>query len=48
MSQPAQRAVPMLSYEDVAGAVEWLCAAFGFREAGERFVQEDGNRDRRP
>jgi uncharacterized glyoxalase superfamily protein PhnB len=42
MSQPAQRAVPMLSYEDVAGAVEWLRAAFGFREAGERFANEDG------
>jgi hypothetical protein len=32
---------PMLSYEDVAAAAEWLCAAFGFREMG-RF--ENGGR----
>ena len=27
-----QRIVPMLSYEDAAGAIDWLCAAFGFAE----------------
>ena len=27
-----QRIVPMLSYEDAAGAIDWLCAAFGFEE----------------
>ena len=25
---------PMLSYEDVGAASDWLCAAFGFRETG--------------
>jgi uncharacterized glyoxalase superfamily protein PhnB len=25
---------PMLSYEDVGAAVEWLCAAFGFTDGG--------------
>lgn len=33
--------VPMLSYEDVAGAADWLVRAFGFRER-ERFTEEDG------
>jgi uncharacterized glyoxalase superfamily protein PhnB len=28
----SQRIVPMLSYEDAAGAIDWLCAAFGFEE----------------
>jgi uncharacterized glyoxalase superfamily protein PhnB len=28
----SQRIVPMLSYEDAAGAIDWLCAAFGFAE----------------
>jgi PhnB protein len=37
-----QRAVPMISYEDVATAVEWLSRAFGFRERGERFTDDDG------
>jgi PhnB protein len=37
-----QRAVPMLSYEDVAEAVDWLTSAFGFREEGRRFTDEDG------
>ena len=35
-------AVPMLSYEDVGAAVEWLTAAFGFREVGERYADDDG------
>jgi uncharacterized glyoxalase superfamily protein PhnB len=36
-----QRAVPMLAYEDVAGAVEWLGRAFGFVER-ERYAEDDG------
>jgi uncharacterized glyoxalase superfamily protein PhnB len=38
----AQRAVPMISYEDVAAAVDWLSRAFGFRERGERFTGDHG------
>jgi uncharacterized glyoxalase superfamily protein PhnB len=38
----AQRAVPLLSYEDVRAAIDWLCDAFGFREVGERFTDEEG------
>ncbi len=34
-------AAPMLSYEDVATAADWLCSAFGFEETG-RF--ENGGR----
>jgi PhnB protein len=37
-----QRAVPMLSYEDVGGTAAWLARAFGFRERGERFTDDDG------
>jgi uncharacterized glyoxalase superfamily protein PhnB len=37
-----QRATPMVSYEDVAAAIEWLGDAFGFREEGERFTDEEG------
>ncbi len=37
-----QRAVPLLSYEDVGAAAEWLVRAFGFRERGERFTDEEG------
>jgi uncharacterized glyoxalase superfamily protein PhnB len=36
-----QRAVAMLSYEDVAKAAEWLTRAFGFREV-DRVTGEDG------
>jgi PhnB protein len=32
----------MLSYEDVAVAIDWLGEAFGFREEGERYADEDG------
>ena len=35
------RVVPMLSYEDVASAVDWLATAFGFRERL-RFAEPDG------
>ncbi|CAN5365540.1 hypothetical protein BH20ACT24_BH20ACT24_13490 [soil metagenome] len=31
------RIVPMIAYEDPAGALEWLAMAFGFRERGQRF-----------
>ena len=35
--------VPMLSYEDVARAIEWLTRAFGFREIeNERYTEPDG------
>ena len=37
-----QRAVPFLSYQDVGAAVEWLTNAFGFRERGDRYTDEDG------
>ena len=33
--------VPMISYEDVGGAADWLCRAFGFRERL-RYTAEDG------
>jgi uncharacterized glyoxalase superfamily protein PhnB len=32
----------MISYEDVARAIDWLGGAFGFREHGERFTDGDG------
>ena len=38
----ARVAIPMLSYEDVAAAVDWLGNAFGFREIGERYTDDDG------
>jgi PhnB protein len=37
-----QRSVPMPSYQDVAAAVDWLTAAFGFRERGHRYTEPDG------
>ena len=37
-----QTVVPMLTYEDVAAAAEWLVRAFGFEESGERFADEEG------
>jgi PhnB protein len=37
-----QQAVPMLSYEDVAAAVAWLDEAFGFRERGDRYTNDEG------
>ena len=36
------RAIPMLSYEDVGAAVDWLGEAFGFVESGERFDDGEG------
>jgi uncharacterized glyoxalase superfamily protein PhnB len=42
MPEPfAQRVIPMLSYEDVARASEWIAEAFGFRETG-RWTDPDG------
>jgi uncharacterized glyoxalase superfamily protein PhnB len=32
----------MISYEDVALAIDWLGGAFGFRERGERFTDDEG------
>jgi PhnB protein len=32
----------MLTYEDVGAAVDWLCAAFGFSETGERYHDDEG------
>jgi len=32
----------MVSYEDVAAAIGWLGDAFGFREEGERFTDDEG------
>ena len=37
-----QRIVPMVAYEDAAAAIDWLAAAFGFAERGERYVMDDG------
>jgi len=40
---PGRQIVPYLIYEDVAGAVDWLEKAFGFRELIEaRLVDPDG------
>jgi uncharacterized glyoxalase superfamily protein PhnB len=36
------QAIPMLSYEDVSGAVDWLTKAFGFREVGQRYTDDGG------
>ena len=36
-----QRIFPMLAYEDVPTAIDWLEAAFGFEERGRRYVMED-------
>jgi uncharacterized glyoxalase superfamily protein PhnB len=32
----------MISYENVAAAIDWLSAAFGFRERGGRYAEPDG------
>jgi uncharacterized glyoxalase superfamily protein PhnB len=32
----------LLAYVDAAGAIDWLEAAFGFRESGERHTDDDG------
>jgi len=38
----SQRATPMVSYEDVAGAISFLVDAFGFVEIGERITDATG------
>ena len=37
-----QRALPMISYENVGAAIDWLTEVFGFRERGERYTEADG------
>src|SRR2546430_16678987 len=37
----AQRIVPMIAYENGAGAIDWLGRAFGFREL-DRITESDG------
>jgi uncharacterized glyoxalase superfamily protein PhnB len=37
-----QQAIPMVSYEDVAAAAEWLVTAFGFAEIGQRYTDANG------
>src|SRR5262245_5997729 len=32
----------MLSYEDVANAIDWLTRAFGFSEHGQRYTDAEG------
>jgi len=32
----------MVSYEEVGAAIDWLAAAFGFRESDERFTDGEG------
>ena len=34
--------IPMLTYEDVGAAADWLCSAFGFRPSGEQYGDEEG------
>jgi len=36
-----QRVIPMLTYEDVAGAADWIVEAFGFEETG-RWSDDEG------
>ena len=38
----AQRVIPMIAYEDAGAAIDWLYNAFGFRESGERYTDENG------
>jgi uncharacterized glyoxalase superfamily protein PhnB len=41
MTPVEQRVVPMLSYEDVGSAADWISEAFGLEER-ERFSDDDG------
>jgi PhnB protein len=41
-TEVTQRATPMLSYESVAEALDWLTQAFGFRESGQRYTDDEG------
>ena len=38
----AQTVVPMIAYEDAAAAIDWLSAAFGFREDPDERHTENG------
>ena len=38
----SQHATPMLSYEDVGAAIDWLGEAFGFRESDQRYTDDEG------
>ncbi|MGZ8691308.1 MAG: VOC family protein [Gaiellaceae bacterium] len=38
---PEQRVIPMVSYEDVGRAADWIVEAFGFTETG-RWSDDDG------
>jgi uncharacterized glyoxalase superfamily protein PhnB len=40
-TEPLPRILPVLSYDDVAAAADWLCEAFGFRERM-RYPDADG------
>jgi uncharacterized glyoxalase superfamily protein PhnB len=42
MDDARHAAIPMLSYEDVGSAVDWLTRAFGFQEVGQRYTEDDG------
>lgn len=42
-SAPPGAVVPVLIYEDVARAIEWLCEAFGFVERLRTLPEADGN-----
>lgn len=43
LPQGMPRIIPMIAYEDVAAALDWLATAFGFRERdGTRFTSDDG------
>jgi len=37
-----QRTIPALSYEDCAAAIDFLTRAYGFREVGERYTDDEG------
>jgi PhnB protein len=41
LPQNMPRIIPMMAYEDVAAALDWLAAAFGFRERM-RYEEPDG------
>ena len=34
--------IPMLTYEDVGAAADWLSTAFGFKPSGEQYRDEEG------
>ncbi len=42
VSEEMPTIVPMIAYENVPAAIDWLSRAFGFRERGERATEPDG------